>query len=363
MKKEAKKMPKQKRSVEGQEKNLIDEVVAEIKQKPKKREHIEWISTGSTILDLITGGGFPVGKIVNVVGDNSSGKTLFACELIANAAHKKKKMKWVYDDAEAGFSFDSKAMYGIDIVDVKRKPSFTVEDFEYNLHKELESLNEDEYLIYVLDSLDALSSQSEIDYAEERRKSIESGAAQKGTYGMQKQKFLSEFFRLQANKIKDKKCLLIIISQVRTRIEMFPGPKYTRSGGKALDFYAAIIIWLAEAEKHKKLNRTVGVTIKARTTKNKVGLPFREGFVDVLFDYGIDDVSSNLVYLNDARTDTGKMKKAGKFTFQEKTDNLKALVNYIEENNLEAELKQAVIEKWKAIDEKISSNDRKARFK
>ena len=342
--------------------NFITDIVEEAKPKKIKKEKCEWITSGSTVLDLVTGGGWPVGKIINLVGDNSSGKTLIAVEAIANA-HKKfgKKLKWVYDDAEAGFSFDSRKMYSIDIIG-DTKPSETIEEFETNLHHSLEDLKDDEYLIYVLDCLDALSSLAELEFAQERRNAIESDSKIKGTYGMQKQKFLSEFFRLQANRIKEKKCLLIIISQVRTRIALFPGPKYTRSGGKALDFYAAIIVWLAEVEKYKKMNRTTGVCIKVRTTKNKVALPFREAFVDILFDYGLDNVGSNLAYLADAKTDSGKSKKSVSLEFNGETGTVQKMIEYVEKNNLEKELSNAVIEKWKAIDEKISNKNRKVRW-
>ncbi len=79
--------------------------------------HIEFCETGSDLFDLVGGGGLPWGKIVNIVGDNSTGKTLLASEIIA-AAHKKygEDLVWHYDDAEAGYSFDSKTIWGIDIV-------------------------------------------------------------------------------------------------------------------------------------------------------------------------------------------------------------------------------------------------------
>lgn len=341
---------------------LSEEIQQEALQ-TERRQPVEMFSSGCTVLDLILGGGLPVGKIVNIVGDNSSGKTLLACEAIASARRQYgDKLKWRYDDAEAGFSFDSELLYGFQIVDEDKAPSATIEEFELNLHRELEALAPGETLLYILDSLDALSSLSEVEAAVDRRKAIEKGTDIKGSYGMQKQKFLSEFFRLQANAIKDKRCTLIIISQVRENIGVMYGPKFRRSGGKALDFYAAQVVWLAEAEKKEKRGRVYGITVKAKTTKNKVGLPFRSGFVDVLFDFGVDDVATNLNYLCDMRTDLGKLKKTDKYTFGKKEGALDAVVQHIETNNLETELAQAVRERWAKLDAAVSSADRKRRF-
>lgn len=102
-----------------------------------RKQPVEKFSSGCTVFDLILGGGLPVGKIVNIVGDNSSGKTLLACEAIAAARkHFGDKLRWRYDDAEAGFSFDSELLYGFEIVDPDKAPSATIEEFELNLHKE-----------------------------------------------------------------------------------------------------------------------------------------------------------------------------------------------------------------------------------
>lgn len=350
--------------------DLAVAIAAEAKTEKPRKQLIEKIPSGATLFDEVLGGGYPVGKIVNLVGDNSSGKTLFCCELIANARKiYGKKLKWRYDDCEAGFSFDTQKMYGFEVVPTDKKtgveinePSRTIEEFDLNLNKEIDALKSDEYLIYIVDSLDALSSEDEKEFVEAKRKAIEEGKETKGTYGMQKQKYLSTFFRTTAGKIKSANCLLVIVSQVRTRISMFPGPKYERTGGKALDFYAATIVWLSEAEKHFKLDRATGITVKARTSKNKVGLPFRECFVDIIFDYGFDNIMSNLAYLNDARTPQGKLKKDANFEFAGKSLPRRKMVAFVEENNLEEQLAEAAKSAWRSLDEKVGSSDRKKRF-
>ena len=238
---------------------LDKQVVRSVGKKAKKRGVVDFISSGCTSFDLILGGGFPLRKIVNLVGDKSTGKTLLVSEFIAKAKSiYGKKLKWYYDDAEVGYSFDSKDMYGFDIITEKSTPSFLVDDFTYNITKELAKLKKDELLIYVLDTLDALVPREEVKEDTERMKAIKRGSIyDKGSYGMGKPKEMSKFFRLRRKQIKDKKCILIIVSQVRANIGVMFGKKFSRTGGMALDFYAAQVIWLAEVDRQKKKNRAI----------------------------------------------------------------------------------------------------------
>lgn len=324
----------------------------------KTNSNIEFLPCGSTILSLIGSGGFPVGKMINIVGDKSTGKTLLTLEaLFAMKQKYEDKLKIYYDDCESGYSFDTEKIYGKKLFDENIEPSKTIEEMEFNLNLQLNSINNDEYLVYVVDSFDALSSDAEIKRAEKRRKGIEDGkTVDSGTYGMEKQKFCSELFRVLISKIKNKNCLLIIISQVRQNIGIMFGERYTRSGGKALDFYASQIYWLAECEKYKKKDIPTGVCIKVKNKKNKVGLPYRQGFIDILFDYGIDNITSNINFLYDLKTPTGKSQKAKtvKWNDLEPMRPIK-LITYIEENNLEDELEQKVKSKWYQIEQDIKT--------
>ncbi len=349
--------------------NIINDIEQEAKEpiKKKKKEHLTFAKTGSTLLDIA--GGFAFGKIVNIVGDNSTGKTLLAMECIAQSKNKfGKKLKWVYDDAEAGFSFDPEAMYGIKVLSDDGSASETVEDFEYNLNKELDKLKSDEYLIYVLDSLDGISSNEEKCRQEERHKYIKAKREGKkpkeltGSYQTEKPKKMSEFFRLQKNNIKNKNCLLIIISQVRDKIGATYGDKQTRTGGKALDFFASVIWWLAVLEKVKIKDTEIAVVIRARNKKNKVAKPYRKINMHILFDYGIDDITSNIEYLYDLRTPTGDLKAKGeKIIWDGKEYSLKGLVRHIENKNQEEELKNRVQAKWDEFEASIAP-DRKRKF-
>jgi len=285
------------------------------------------LMTGNTLLDMVVGGsanvyGFTLGKFINIVGDKSSGKTFLANEIIAKTYHNfsRKQFKWVYDDCEAGYSFDSINMYEFEMIpkDKEGKPlyanSTTVQEAFFNITNFAESLKADQFGIYVLDSLDALTSDEQDEQAEARIKSMKAGKVyDKGSYNVDKPKYLSrEFFPQLCSLIQDKNILVIIISQVRENIQPFSFEKYVRAGGKAMDFYAHTVLWLATLKKINKKGKPIGVVIKAKTTKSKTARPFRDCQFSIIFDYGIDNIGSNLDYLYELRTDKGELTPAAK---------------------------------------------------
>ena len=281
----------------------------------------QYFSTGCKLLDLVVGGskgvfGFPAGKFINIVGDKSAGKTFLSNEIIASAYHsiEKGKFKWVYDDCESGYSFDTESMYGFNIMPVDSVHSTTVEEAFCNISDFADSLKKNQCGIYVLDSLDSLTSVEQDERAEDRLKAFHNDKTfDKGTYGMGKQKYLSqEFFPQLCSKIQDKNILVIIISQIRENVDMFSFEKFSRSGGKAMDFYAHTVLWLATAKKILKKGTPVGVVVKAKVTKSKTARPFRECFFNFLYDYGLDDIGSSVDYLFDLRTEKGELNTSAK---------------------------------------------------
>lgn len=383
-----------------------------------------FFQTGCKLLDMVLGGnkgvyGSPSGRFINIVGDKSAGKTFLSNEFIAWGYHNLgKNFKWVYDDCESGYSFDTESLYGFDIMPENPVHSTTVEEAFYNISKFAERLKGDQFGIYVLDSLDGLTSEEQDKRAEERIKCIENDKEMKGTYGMGKAKYLSqEFFPQLCSVIEDKNILVIIISQIRDNVDMFSFEKYARAGGKALDFYAHSVIWLATAKKIEKSDTPVGVVVKAKTTKSKTPRPFRECLFSFLYDYGLDSIGTGVDYLFDLRTPKGELntkskaiqwngsndldkkqlkefleefelfekyensryadldgtdaenmfafiqsKKEYKQKFQEKfgeTMTRDELIQYIEDNNLEEELDRRVEEKWESFEESLKSNRKK----
>lgn len=338
---------------------------------------VKCFSTGTRVFDKALGDGLPWGRIINIVGDKSTGKSALACEIIAQTRKALgKKLRWKYDDAEAGVNFDTQMMYGFDVIDEDTTPSYTIEDFEVNLQKELQEIGPDEYLIYVLDSFDSLTSCAEIKRGEEMRKKVDAGKweGKKDGYNLEKQYNLNEFFRLRRLDIRDRRCLLVIVSQVRENIGVIFGKRYRRTGGKALDFYSSQIIWLSETEKYySPEGLCTGISIKAFCEKNKVGLPYRSCYLNLMFNAGIDPVVSNLLYLYDLKTDEGKTKATSHKIVRKNPEtkakeaveegilgwdgakyNLNELTYYVEQNNLEEELGRRVDARWDEAEERAS---------
>jgi RecA/RadA recombinase len=341
--------------------------------KEKAAKEKIYFPSGCDLLDIQAGGGIglghKVGKIINIVGDKSSGKTLLAIETLAATYHSPKYkgiFKWVYDDCESGFSFDTKNLYGMDIIPkdkTKQIKSHTVEELYCNIRVFLDSIKENEFGIYIVDSLDALASEEEDERAEERYSAYKKGKTfDKKSYGMEKAKYLSkEFFKQLAGMIDEKNILLIIISQVRANIDPMSFEEYTRAGGKALDFFAYNVFWVANVNKILNKNVPVGITIKIKNTKGKNPRPYRTIFVKMLFDHGVENIQSNIDYLYDLLTPQGKLKgkdEGSIIQWDENSEkiNRKNMIDFIIKNKLQKELRRKVINKWEAFENSIKSN-------
>jgi recombination protein RecA len=269
---------------------LREERVGNYFAQPKSK--LQFTPTGCKVLDLALGGGWAERRIINIVGDKSTGKTLLAIEASANFAIKYPKGKIYYREAEAAFEPDYAAALGMPIHRVDFGDQMeTVEDFFEDMERVI-AKSKGAPSLYILDSLDALSDRAEME------RDID-----KGTYGTSKPKQLSEMFRRLVRKMTNANITLIIISQVRSKIGLSFGRKTTRSGGRALDFYSSQVLYLvhvgAIAKTIKGIKRPVGIKIKSKCDKNKVGLPLREAAFSVLFGYGINDRSACLGWLKE----------------------------------------------------------------
>ena len=236
------------------------------------------------------GGGYPLGRVVNIVGDKSTGKTLLAIEACANFASEFPEGRIWYREVEAAFDVDYAEKLGLPSkrVEFNSEPMLTVEDVFEDLTKCIESTQKEG--LYIIDSLDALSDRSEMD------RDID-----EGTFGANKAKQLSQMFRRLIQKLGKSNITVIVISQVRENIGVTFGRKTTRSGGKALDFYASQVIFLAQTGQMKRtirsVERPIGVRIKAKCDKNKIGMPFRECEFPIIFGFGVDDLAASVAFL------------------------------------------------------------------
>lgn len=253
-----------------------------------------FVSSGCLILDLVLGGGWAVGRAVNIIGDSSSGKTLLAIEACANFARTYQGGIW-YREAEAAFLPEYAGALGMPLSRVdfgKKGERFnTIEDIYEDLAVCLKTARKDKNSgLYIIDSLDAVSEKDEM-----ARKMGE------GSYNMGKQKKIGEMFRKLIREVEDSRVCLMIISQTRTKIGVMFGDKVAISGGDALKFYASQRLMLAHAKNLKTtiegVERVTGVRVRARTLKNKVGLPFRSCEFNIKFGYGIDDYRAGVEWL------------------------------------------------------------------
>lgn len=304
---------------------------------------IKFIPSGSKVFDLALGGGWARSRISNVVGDKSTGKTLLCIEASANFIRGNPKGKVRYREAEAAFDEPYAAALGmpVDKVDFG-DPLDTVEQLWADLERIVAGAKGPELVI--VDSLDALS-----DDAEMAREMTDP------SFGASKAKQLSQLFRRLVRKMEGKDVTLIIVSQIRDKIGATFGRKFTRSGGKALDFYASQVPYLAHiGQLHRtisKIKRASGVNIKAKLDKNKVGLPFREAEFPILFGWGVDDIASCLTFLKE----TGALKEAGYGKTMTDTDILAHSRDFMEapvdEYDDEREyLHQCVVKRWHQIE-------------
>jgi recombination protein RecA len=327
---------------------------------------LEFISSGCTLLDLVLGGGWPKGRVGNIVGDKSTGKTLLAMEACANFLHKYPRGKPIYQEGEHAFDEGYSRSLGIPIKDIEiifnntcefmfknvaRLAGVSVRIGEEKQKKKVEKI--DVPCLYIIDSLDSLS------VSEESLKEFD----EPGFAGSRKALYMSQMIPKITGIVEDTEIHLMIISQVRDKIGVVFGKKHTRSGGKALDFYASQVLWLTELGKIKQtkngIERVVGIRVKAKAEKNKVGLPFRECEFPIYFFYGIKDYEANLNFLDkyarevlDGITDDFELRSE-----KDKKDKKKIPVNkiikYIEkddDNELVERLKQEVIKKWHEIE-------------
>src|SRR5487761_2481019 len=126
-------------------------------------KNLKFVSTGCALLDEVLGGGYVLGRVVNLVGDKSTGKTLLAIEASANFLKRYPKGIVRYAEAEAAFDNDYAAALGLPVERVEFADTiFTVEDFFEALEKMLDALK-DNPCLYILDSLDALSDRAELE--------------------------------------------------------------------------------------------------------------------------------------------------------------------------------------------------------
>ena len=263
----------------------------------------EWISTGSSLLDLAISnrpnGGFPVGRIVELQGMEASGKSLIVAHTLANT--QKKGGLAVYIDTENALSEEFLRAVGVDVSNMLYVPLETIEDsFDAieNIIETVRKSSKDRLVTIALDSVSAATTKVEQDADYE-----------KDGWATTKAILMSKAMRKITNIIGKQRVLLLCTSQLREKMGVMFGDKYTTSGGKALGFHASCRIRLKGVGKLKsgsgKTEQIIGVQTEAQIIKNRMGPPFKKATFDIYFNSGIDDYNSWLTLMKDYGTIKG----------------------------------------------------------
>jgi recombination protein RecA len=301
------------------------------------------------MLDLVLGGGWAVGRVVNLVGDKAAGKTLLAVEACANFEPEVNALEDIrYIEAESAYDEaygrEIGMPEGIEPVDTITTVEQMFDDLSDFIRPRLRYPTPS---LYVVDSLDALS-----DTAEMGR------GIDKESFGTSKARKMSETFRRLVTDVSKANCTLFVVSQIRDKIGVQFGETKTRSGGRALDFYASQIVWLSELKKVtqtvNKVPRAIGTHIRCRNRKNKVGKPFRQTDMTVLFNYGVDDEVSMLDWLEDGGGTPAFVKDMRKELTQARKETSREWVQGI--NQL---LREETTKRWLEIEAAVAPKMRK----
>ena len=355
-------------------------------QQKKSYTRDDLLSTGSTLLNLaLTGdpaGGFIKGSYVLFVGDTDSGKTFLCLTCLAEACRNPNfdDYRLIYDNKERGALMDIEKFFGPKVLERLEPPSWktpdergfseTIEDLYFHLDDALDPSHGQPF-IYIMDSIDSLSSDYEGKKFQEKKTARRKGTKAKGDYGDGKAKIHSGGIRRVLSGLERTGSIIIFINQTRDNIDsgLFES-RNTHSGGRAISFYASMKLWskvgrdLTRTYKNKK--RQLGINARVTVERSRATGRRRQVDIPIYHSYGVDEIGSMIDYM----VTEGDWVKSGEGEGISETTKINApdfkfegrkidLVKHIEENDLESDLRDLVAETWRDIEKALVLKRRK----